>query len=215
VPRPRRINLPDIVQRGNNRSATFFDGKDYRIYLGFLYEAALDHGTAIHAYVLMTNHVHLLATPTVESGLSLTMQALGRRYVSYINKAYERSGTLWEGRFKASPIDTERYCLCCYRYIELNPVRAGLAIDPVDYEWSSFSCNARGRTDQVVQPHPVYLELGCTQWERQKAYRRLFDHTLSEEKTDAFRHGTSKGLPIGSRRFREDIETRLKHRRKK
>jgi putative transposase len=127
-----------IVQRGNNRQAIFFADEDYRAYLGWLNEAATRWACAIHAYVLMTNHVHLLLSPTDPKGVSGLMQYLGRRYVPYINHRYRRSGTLWEGRFKSSLIQSETYLLLCHRYIELNPVRAAMVVAPGDYPWSSW-----------------------------------------------------------------------------
>jgi putative transposase len=145
MPRPKRICIPGyphhIVQRGNDRQATFYHDEDCVEYLAFLDDAARQFSIAVHSHVLMTNHVHLLVSPSTVAGLSLMMQSLGRRYVSYINKHYRRTGTLWEGRFKSSVVDSTRHCLTCYRYIELNPVRANMVIDPVDYGWSSGSAN--------------------------------------------------------------------------
>jgi putative transposase len=142
MPRPVRLNLPDIpqhiTQRGNNRQACFYSNEDYRLYLDLLHEACRNHDCSLHAYVLMTNHVHLLMTPSTPEGVSMVIRDLGRDYVRTINKTYRRSGTLWEGRFKSSLVDKARYCLTCYRYIELNPVRAGMANHPADYPWSSF-----------------------------------------------------------------------------
>jgi putative transposase len=141
MPRKRRFFLPDIpvhvVQRGNNRQAVFFDDNDYRVYLDWLADAASQHGCLVHAYVLMTNHIHLLMTPATDQSISAALQALGRRFVPYINHSYQRTGTLWEGRFKASPVQNEDYLLTCYRYIELNPVRAGMVENPADYACSA------------------------------------------------------------------------------
>ena len=131
-----------VLQRGNNRQAVFFDDNDYRVYLDWLSEAATAHGCAIHAYVLMTNHVHLLMTPVERRSVSEAPWTLGRRFVPYINHSYRRTGTLWEGRFKANPIQDEAYLLTCYRYIELNPVRAAMVDDPADYPWSNYRANA-------------------------------------------------------------------------
>lgn len=161
MPRKPRFTLPGIpqhiIQRGNNREPCFFAEEDYRRYLDDLAEVAEKHGCRIHAYVLMTNHVHLLMTPAREHSISDTMQALGRRYVYYINKTYRRTGTLWEGRYKASLIDTEAYLLTCMRYIELNPVRATMVEHPGEYQWSSYAANAQGTTNPRITPHPVYL----------------------------------------------------------
>ena len=149
-----------VVQRGNNRQPRFFDDADYSAYLKWLREAAEKYGCAIHAYVLMTNHVHILATPEDTNGISRMMQYVGRWYVPYINKTYGRSGTLWEGRYKSSLIDAANYFLACSRYIEMNPVRAGMVSQPWDYVWSSYACNAEGKADKVVQPHVLYNTLG-------------------------------------------------------
>ena len=147
MPRKPRFNIVGIpqhvIQRGNNREPCFYSEQDYQRYLKDLSDSAKKHDCRIHAYVLMTNHVHLLVTPMVEHGISNMMQALGRRYVYYINKNYQRSGTLWEGRYKASLIDSERYLLTCMRYIELNPVRAKMVEHPGEYPWSSYQANAQ------------------------------------------------------------------------
>lgn len=139
MPRPKRICIPGlphhVVQRGNNRIPTFYHSDDYTAYLTFLIDAVTEHKMNVHAYVLMTNHVHLLVTPTDPDGLSLTMQSQGRRYVTYINKAYHRTGILWQGRFESSVVDSETYCLTCYRYNELNPLRANIVANPADYRW--------------------------------------------------------------------------------
>ena len=130
-----------VVQRGHCRGDVFHDQHDFEWYLGMLGEACEQHGCALHAYVLMNNHVHLLVTPEAAESVSEMMQALGRRFVPIMNKKYERSGSLWEGRFKACLVDNERYLLACYRYIELNPVRAAMVSRPDEYRWSSFRCN--------------------------------------------------------------------------
>ncbi|MEO8162047.1 MAG: transposase, partial [Arenimonas sp.] len=174
-----RIDLPGIalhiVQRGNDRQACFADDADYLHYRQELGEAALEHECALHAYVLMTNHVHLLLTPQAPGASSRMMQAIGRRYVGRFNARYQRTGTLWEGRFKSVLVDSERYVLSCYRYIELNPVRAGMAATALDYRWSSHRHNGRGVSDPRIKPHPTYLALGATEAERLKAYRQLVD----------------------------------------
>ena len=179
MPRRARIKcggIPHhIIQRGNNRTACFFADDDYRCYLQSLSEGAHRYGCAIHAYVLMTNHVHLLATPEDDEGLSHMMRYLGSRYVQYVNYVYRRSGTLWEGRFKSSLIDSDRYLLACYRYIELNPVCAGMAVAPADYKWSSYGAHALGRTDDLLRDHSCYLALGVNGEERQQAYGNCFN----------------------------------------
>ena len=142
MPRRARVSVPDaahhIIQRGNNRSACFYSKQDYECYLEWLFEYSEMHGCYVHAYVLMTNHVHLLITPTDSIGLGKLMKRLGQRYVQYINRSYQRTGTLWEGRFRSCVTDDERYVLGCYRYIELNPVRANIVAHPAEYRWSSY-----------------------------------------------------------------------------
>ena len=163
MPRKSRFFLPNIpvhaIQRGNNRQAIFFDEADYRLYLGWLKAAAEKYSCQIHAYVLMTNHVHILITPAHRDSLSRLFQYVGRYYVSYVNNTYGRTGTLWEGRYKASIVEEESYLLSCYRYIELNPVTAGMVASPEAYPWSSFRCNGLGVTDELVVPHEIYLSL--------------------------------------------------------
>ena len=160
MPRRPRLELAGvplhIIQRGNNRSACFFADDDYRFYLEHLGQACIHQGIELHAYVLMTNHVHLLMTPEDQEGISRVMQSIGRRYVQYINKAYQRCGTLWESRHKASLVDAERYLLCCYRYIELNPVAANMVEHPGDYPWSSYCHNAFGHKNQIITQHDLY-----------------------------------------------------------
>jgi len=181
MPRKPRFNLVGIpqhvIQRGNNRDPCFFAEEDYRRYLSDLHESARKMHCRIHAYVLMTNHVHLLVTPMVEFGISQVMQALGRRYVYYVNKTYKRSGTLWEGRYKSSLIDSDRYMLTCMRYIELNPVRAKMVNHPGEYQWSSYQNSAHGIENELIEHHPLYLALDNDPKKRQEAYRELFrDH---------------------------------------
>jgi putative transposase len=159
-----RYFLPEqplhVIQRGNDWQAVFFSDEDRVLYLGWLLAAAREHGCAIHAYVLMTNHVHLLLTPARADSLPRLMQSLGRRYVRYVNDAHRRTGTLWEGRYRAAPIDSEAYLLACCRYIELNPMRARMVRSPRDYRWSSYRANALGAADPLVRPHALYLTLG-------------------------------------------------------
>ncbi len=163
-----------VVQRGNNRQPIFFDESDYRIYLKWLNEAAIKYECAIHAYVLMTNHVHILVTPKETDGISRMMQYVGRYYVPYINHTYQRSGTLWEGRYKSSLIDEVAYLLACSRYIEMNPVRADMVQHPREYAWSSYGYNAEGKPDVLVQSHSLYMTLGDTDTVRRHAYQALF-----------------------------------------
>ena len=175
--RPRHCiaNTPlHIVQRGVNRQDCFLKTDDYRSYLAALLETSTHYGVAVHAYVLMTNHVHLLVSPMSDDGASRMMQQLGRKYVSYFNKSHARTGTLWEGRFKSSVIDSSHYLFACHRYIELNPVRAGIATTPGDYEWSRYRSNALGHFYEYVTPHIEYYALGKDKAERCRKYQRLF-----------------------------------------
>lgn len=205
-----RFFLPNqplhVIQRGNNRSPIFAANEDFQFYLRCLKEAAEAHSLSIHAYVLMTNHVHLLVTPETDSSLSKTMQSLGRRYVQYFNHAYGRTGTLWEGRFKSTLIDSERYFLTCMRYIEMNPVRAGMVAHPDDYAWSSYPANAWGKDDALLMPHDLYLRLGADGAERQAAYRTLLLEQVDKAAADAIRDATNKGWVLGDEQFSARIE---------
>jgi len=197
------------VQRGNNRQPTFFAPADYGRYLTFLAIAALEHHCAIHAYVLMTNHVHLLVTPTAEDSLPRLIQSVGRRYVRYINDTYARTGTLWEGRYKACLVQTDAYLLACYRYVELNPVRAGMVRDPAHYRHSSFGCNGLGQTDTLISPHSTYLALGSDPAKRRAAYRAAFPADGEIAGIQEIRRATASCRLYGSETFRDDITLRL------
>ncbi len=216
MPRQKRYRIPDIPQhviaRGNDRKACFFDPSDYRRYLELLYESAARHRCELHAYVLMTNHVHLLVTPRVPDGISWMMQAVGRRYVQQVNAVYGRTGTLWEGRYKATVVSSEDYVLRCYRYIELNPVRAGMVAEPKDYPWSSYGCNALGQGNRFVSGQEAYLGLGCTAGVRQAAYRELFGALMSDEELEQIRSSTRLGWPLGNDWFKAEIEAMLRRR---
>lgn len=198
-----------VIVRGNNRDPIFYADQDYQFYLEKLKQACNKHQCDLHAYVLMTNHVHLLITPRGEQSLSKALQMIGRYYVQYFNHAYQRTGTLWEGRYKATLIDSERYLLTCYRYIELNPVRANMVDHPVDYPWSSYRCNAAGKLDGAVTPHLEYQRLGRTLEERQSAYRALFKVHISERALNDIREATNKAWILGSSHFKERIEKQL------
>jgi putative transposase len=178
MPRRSRICLAGyplhVIQRGANRSACFAADRDRRTYLGLLDELADMYGCGIHAYVLMTNHVHLLMTPQRSDAASLLMKHMGQRFTQYVNRKHNRTGPLWDGRFKSCVVDSETYLLRCYRYIELNPVRAAMVRSPHEYEWSSFRVNARGEPSLFVVPHPSYMSLGAESEERRAAYRALF-----------------------------------------
>jgi len=209
-PRLRIAGVPQhVIQRGNNRQATFFAEENYGFYLECLRDATRKHECAIHAYVLMTNHVHLLATSKRPDAMSLVMRDLGRRYVQYVNFFYRRSGTLWEGRFKASLVDTEAYFLRCCRYIECNPVRARMVAHPGDYRWSSYRFHADGAPDKLLSTHEQYERLGATAEERQQAYRELFRSELDSSELSEIRGTVNRGWPLGSERFKDQIEMAL------
>jgi putative transposase len=195
-----------IIQRGNNRSACFFAEEDYLYYLHQLGDACLRYKVQLHAYVLMTNHSHLLMTPSDESGISRVMQSLGRCYVQYINKTYCRTGTLWESRHKSNLIQADNYLLACYRYIELNPVRAAMTPHPADYVWSSYRANAYGERNRYLTGHPLYLGLGTTPQSRERRYRDLFTTELDEKLVHEIRTAASFSTPLGNARFVEQIE---------
>lgn len=208
--RKPRFNLPGIpqhiVHRGNNRQACFHDERDYRYFLVDLRDAADKNDCHVHAYVLMPNHVHLLVTPMTEHGVTHLMQDLGRKYVRYFNRRYQRTGTLWEGRYKSSLIDSETYLLSCMRYIELNPVRAGMAREPGDYPWSSHKTNAHGKNDSLITPHPIFLDLGMGPDTRPLAYRKLFGKPLDERLLFAIRETLNQELVLGRESFKDRIE---------
>jgi putative transposase len=212
---PRRarlkvINLPlHLIQRGNNRSACFYADEDYSLYLHHLGELARKFRCALHAYVLMTNHVHLLLTPGRLDGPSLLMKHLGQRYVQYVNRVYRRSGTLWEGRFRSSIVQQHDYLLRCYRYIELNPVRAGMVRHPRDYAWSSYCTNAEGKPTRLLKAHEEYLALGRQEEERLAAYRGLFRAGLDLKEVDEIRSAVNGGFALGNERFKAEIAAML------
>ena len=214
MPRKPRFNLPGVaqhvIQRGNNREPCFYSQQDYQRYLDDLQLSALKYNCRIHAYVLMTNHVHLLVTPMAENGISHMMQALGRRYVKYINKTYKRTGTLWEGRFKASLIDSDMYLLTCMCYIELNPVRANMVAHPGEYRWSSYQQNAQASDLKHVENHPIYFALGKTIEERQLIYRNLFQRYVESDVIHQIRDALNHELVLGRSDFKDKIEKMTK-----
>lgn len=199
-----------IIQRGNNRQPCFFADGDYRYYLDSLADAAVRCGCQVHAYVFMTNHVHLLITPERRQSPSMLLQSVGRRYVRYVNQVYRRTGTLWEGRYKSTLIDSDRYLLTCSRYIELNPVRARMVDHPCDYRWSSYRSNAGGTIEPVLSPHPLYLTLGDSPERRALAYRALFDRNLESQDIQTIREATETGVVLGNDRFKELVEVALR-----
>ena len=198
-----------IIQRGNNRQVIFAADTDYLFFRDAVVEAARKYALAIHAYVWMTNHVHVLATPEFAHSISKVFQSVGRRYGHYFNFTYHRTGTLWEGRYRATVVDSEQYVLTLMRYIELNPVRAGMVRQPGDYPWSSHQRNAQGESGpnaKWISPHDEYLRLGHTAVERQEVYRDLFRTGVSGEELREIRECTHKGWALGNERFREQIE---------
>lgn len=212
-PRLRVAGVPvHVIQRGNNRQACFFADDDYQFFLDCLAKVAKRFRCALHAYVLMTNHFHLLLTSDLEAGPSLLMKFLGQRYVQYVNRTYRRSGSLWEGRFRSSLVQTERYLLGCYRYIEMNPVRASMVKHPIEYPWSSHAANAQEKAVAWITPHPEYLALGLDDEKRREAYRGLFDSELDPRLLRDIRISTHGGYVTGSNRFREAVECALKRR---
>jgi putative transposase len=198
-----------MMIRGNNRQAVFAEDDDYFAYRSWLREASEQYNCNIHAYVMMTNHVHILLSAADTINISKLSQAVGRKYVPYFNHKYGKTGTLWEGRFKASSIDSEFYLMACYRYIELNPVRAGMVEKSKDYPWSSYPVNALGERDSLITPHSVYSRLGLKKEERQEAYKALFKDRLSENLITEIRQTTQTGTPLGSEKFRKEIEELL------
>jgi putative transposase len=209
-PRTHVDNLPlHIVQRGHNRDACFLNEADYLAYLGWLDEALQQTGCRLHAYILMTNHVHLLITPEKAETVPKLLVSLGRRYVQYFNRLYRRTGTLWDSRYKSSLIDADNYLLTCMRYIELNPVRAGMVNDPAHYRWSSYRSNALGNTEHRLAPHPVYLELARNPNDRLTIYRQLFRSELNDDALGDLRLALDQNQPLGSNRFHEQITRQL------
>jgi putative transposase len=213
MPRRARLSVPGgawhVIQRGNNRSACFYGDEDYSRYLDTLREQAVKYECAIHAYVLMTNHVHLLVTPAKSESMGLLMKHLGQRYVQYVNRTYRRSGTLWEGRYRSCLARDEQYVLGCYRYIELNPVRAGMIQHPRAYHWSSYRANAEGKRESLITPHQDYLGLGRSDASRRENYRSLFKVHLDPELMASIRNATNRNYVLGSKRFQDEISRML------
>lgn len=209
MPRRARVTLVGvphhIIQRGNNRSACFYCEDDYVFYLKCLHDYCLKFGCDVHAYCLMTNHVHLLVTPSEEDSLANMMKNLGQRYVQYINRTYVRTGTLWEGRFKSCITNEEKYILACYRYIELNPVRANMVEHPAEYRWTSYRCNAQGELNELVAPHTCYLNLGSDSETRITSYRGFFKSELNIELVNQIRTATLSNYALGSELFKKDV----------
>jgi putative transposase len=213
MPRRSRIIVPGnplhIIQRGNNRQPCFFADEDYLFYLDWLGEYSKSSRCSVHAYVLMTNHVHLLLTPKNADSPGQLMKRLGQRYVQYVNRTYKRSGTLWEGRYRSCIIQQEDYLFVCQRYIEMNPVRAGMVQHPGEYRWSSYEVNGQGKTSTLLKPHFLYQELGRTAIERQLAYRELFRLELDPGAIDKIRKATNGNFSLGDSRFNAEISEML------
>lgn len=201
-----------VIQRGNNKQAIFATIRDYEFYLEKLMQAAEEHDCQVHAYVLMTNHVHLLVSPARTESLGKMMQMLGRYYVQYFNFNYQRTGTLWEGRYKSSLISSEQYLFTCMRYIELNPLRAGMVDDPSKYCWSSYHHNALGKAESLIQPHLDYLKLGKTPVEQQKNYQALFQIPMELKILHEIREATNKCWTLGNRKFKQSVAQQLARR---
>jgi len=195
-----------VIQRGNNRNVIFVADEDYQYYLQKLGDACKKYDCELHAYVLMTNHVHLLLTPNSENGISKVMQYIGRYYVQYFNFQYQRTGTLWEGRYKATLLDSESYLLICSRYIELNPVRAGMVTEPAEYPWTSYHFNALGQENKLITPHGVYKALGTDRLTCLSSYHALFDSHILKSDIEEIRTATNKAWVLGNDRFKAEVE---------
>ena len=194
-----------IIQRGNNRQPCFASDEDIAAYASWLAEAAERYKVHLHAWVFMTNHVHLLATPQQDQAVSQMMQWVGRHYVRYFNRTYARTGTLWEGCFKSCLVQEDEYLFYRYRYIELNPVRAAMVEHPADYHWSSYQANAFAVESRLRTPHALYTELGNTSAERQTRYRGLFTAHIDDRVVSDIRTATNKGLVLGNDRFKDQV----------
>lgn len=213
MPRRPRIDLPGnpqhIIQRGVDRQPVFFSDDDCSFYLDWLGTYSQKRGVFLHAYCLMTNHVHLVLTAPTAAELGGLMQDMGRRYVQHVNRTCQRSGGLWQGRYKSSYIQTEHYLLTCQRYVEFNPVRADMVKAPGEYRWSSYCANALGEANPLITPHYEYQSLGASQEKRQQAYRELFVAQVDAPDWMLIRAATQQGVVVGDSRFAESIEKRL------
>lgn len=205
MPRSARLAIPNvpmhILQRGHNRHACFVEANDFGFYLSLLKQFSLEHGCQLHAYVLMTNHFHLLATPERTDSASEMMRSVNQRYVQSINRRLGRTGSLWEGRFRSSLVDSESYLFICHRYIEMNPVRARMVAFPGQYPWSSHRANAEGAPSCLLTAHPLFRDLGRDPAERQKQYRSMFNTPLSLLQLEAVRRAIKSDRPLGGKGF--------------
>ena len=217
MPRRPRIHLAGvpvhIMQRGHDRNLCFFDKDDYRTYLGYLGESLVESDCKLHAYVLMPSHVHLLLTPRKAEAVAGLIMAMGRRYVQYINRRYQRSGHLWESRYRSSLIEANHYLIPSQQFIELNPVRAGLVKDPARYQWSSYRANALGAADPLISRHPVYEGLGRGEKTRQMAYRTIANARRESNEGDRILLALIQNQPLGNPRFYARIERVVGERR--
>ncbi len=211
MPRRARNYISDfpyhITQRGNNRQICFFDPGGFQFYLDLWRDVSRRYQLEVHAYCLMNNHVHFLVTPQNEDAISNTMRVVGSRYAQAVNKRFGRTGTLWEGRHRASLVQSDRYLLACYRYIELNPVRAGLVVTPAEYRWSSYRANALG-AESWLHPHQEYLGLGVSAKPRQRTYRQLFETLQRQEEVQFIRKMAFHGHPLADARFCSELSER-------
>lgn len=211
MPRRARMYIPGfpyhIVQRGNNREACFLEPENYQFYLELLEDASQRYGVSVHAYCLMTNHIHLLVTPENKTAISNSMKVAGSRYAQYMNKNYKRTGTLWEGRHRSSLVQSEKYLMSCYRYIELNPVNANMVKRPDEYKWSSYRVNAYGE-ESWISPHEEYLLLGNSSMNRCRNYRELFRHQLETTDLHLIREAAHYCQPVGDSRFKSEIQSK-------
>jgi putative transposase len=211
-----RLTVPGyphhIIQRGNNRQAIFSTTVDYELLLSLVDEHARKQQVAIHGYVLMSNHFHLLATPETAEGIPQMMQAVGRRYVRNYNLRQARSGTLWEGRYRSTLIQAERYLLACMVYMDLNPVRAAMVADPAEYPWSSFQHYIGRKVDKLITPHPLYWELGNTPFSRDEAYANLVRTGIGQDQQRLLTDATLRGWALGEPDYVADLQRRTERR---
>jgi putative transposase len=216
MPRAARLTVAGVpwhvYHRGHDKDPCFFDGSDYAFYLNQLHRLSRDSGCAVHAHALMTNHVHLLLTPDSESSVARMMKVLGQLVSQRANRRMERRGAFWEGRYRSNLVQTSEYLMRCYRYIELNPVRAGIVARPRDYPWSSYKANAEGEFSPLIQPHDLYLALGGTDEARREAYRAFCGVPVPACELDFLRRRSRNGQPIGDSRFEEEIGWRTRQR---
>jgi len=199
-------HLHHVIQRGNNRQPIFQDGEDFHTMLALLADNALQHGVAVHAYVLMDNHFHLLVTPATDDGLPKMMQAVGRRYVQYFNRRHARTGTLWEGRYRSTVLQPDKYMLPCMVYLDLNPVRAGLVANAADYPWSSHAHWLGVRNDRLLTPHALYWALGNTPFAREAAYAALVLAGIGSLEQAALTASALSGWALGDADFIEGLQ---------